>query len=65
MKILRHTILAIALALFIYNCTLLDINAPLVGHSGTALIGILATSCVMLLLFILHIANKIDKKSKA
>ena len=64
MKYIIYILIAIAGALMIYNITFLDPENLLGGNSGSALIGILASSCVIVLMVILLMSRKIAKKSK-
>jgi len=64
MKILIYIICITALGLSTYNATQLDFNNLFVGNSSTALIGIMASLCVLLLMGILLISKKIEKKHK-
>lgn len=64
MKILIYTLIAVATGLIIYNFTFLDFENLLSGDSATALIGVLASSCVILLMVILLMSRAIAEKSK-
>ncbi len=64
MKLLIYIICGIALALLIYNTTIVDFDNLFVGNSSTALIGILASLCVLVLMGILLISKKIARKRK-
>ena len=64
MKIFIYILIGIASGLLIYNATIIDYSSPLEGNSSTALIGILASLCVIVLLAILLISKKIAKKAK-
>lgn len=64
MKILIYTLIAVATGLVIYNFTFLDFEDLLSGDSATALIGVLASSCVILLMVILLMSRAIAEKSK-
>lgn len=64
MKILIYTLIAVATGLIIYNFTFLDFGNILSGDSATALIGVLASSCVILLMVILLMSREIAKKVK-
>ena len=63
MKTLIYILIALAFGLVIYNFTFLNINDPLAGESAAALIGILASSCVILLMVILLMSRAIAKKA--
>ena len=64
MKIFIYILIGIASGLLIYNATIIYYSSPLEGNSSTALIGILASLCVIVLLAILLISKKIAKKAK-
>jgi uncharacterized integral membrane protein len=64
MKIFKILLSVIAIVLIIYNLTKVDFNAPFEGESITAFITILASMCALVLLQILRISQKIEKKSK-
>lgn len=64
MKLLIYIICSIALALLVYNATILDFDNLFSGNSSTALIGILASLCVLLLMSILLVSKKIALKHK-
>ncbi len=65
---MNKTVLAIliflALGLMVYNITLLDFDAPFEGDSLVACIGILASTCAILLLLIFSTSKKIERKLK-
>lgn len=62
MKIFIYVLIFIASALIIYNFTFLDFKHILAGDSATALIGILASSCVVVLMVILLMSRAISEK---
>lgn len=64
MKIFNIILFVIAFALIAYNATLIDFQNPLEGDSGVALIGVVAALCALLLLSILNISKRIQKKVK-
>ncbi len=64
MKIFIYSLIVIALALIVYNFTYLDFDSLSSGDSGTALIGILASSIVIVLLVILLMSRAIAKKAE-
>lgn len=63
MKILIYTLIVLAVALIIYNFTYLDFDNLFSDGSGTALIGILASSIVIVLMVILLMSRTIAKKA--
>lgn len=64
MKIFIYILMVLALAVIIYNFTVLDFDNLLLGQSGIALIGILCGACVIVLLAILLTSRAIAKKNK-
>jgi len=59
-----YSFIGIATILIIYNLTFLNIENLFAGESRTALIGILAGACVILLMLILQASRKIAKKKR-
>lgn len=64
MKLLTIILSVIAIVLIGYNVTIVDFNAPFIGESFTALITIFTSLCALVLLQILAISKKIEKKAK-
>lgn len=64
MKILIYLLIAIGSALIIYNFTFIDFQNIFSGDSATALVGVLASSCVVVLMIILLISRSIAEKVK-
>ncbi|OEK09471.1 hypothetical protein A8C32_12200 [Flavivirga aquatica] len=64
MKILTILFSVIALGLMIFNFTKVNFEAPFNGDSIVALITILASLCVMLMMFILRTSKRIEEKTK-
>lgn len=64
MKYFIYLLITIATSLIIYNTTVLDFNDILKGDSKTALISILASACVIILLFILLVSRAIQQKRR-
>ena len=64
MKIFTNILLLIAIALIIVNIFWLDFNKPFEGNSMTALFGIVASSCAVLILLIFRMSKKIEEKLK-
>jgi len=52
----------LALLMAVFNVTKIDYDAPLQGDSSVAVIGVLASTCAFLLLFILLLSKKIAEK---
>ncbi|MFV8332818.1 hypothetical protein ACNQGB_10035 [Flavobacterium sp. XS1P32] len=63
MKIFTNILVLLAVALIIFNVTLLDYRNPFQGDSVVAFIGIAASLCAVLILLILKTAKKIEEKS--
>lgn len=59
-----YILLVIATGLMVFNATKLDFDALTEGDSGTALITMGASACTILLLAILLVSLKIEKKVK-
>jgi hypothetical protein len=64
MKIFTSILVLIALALIVFNITLLDFDNLLEGNSVVALIGIVASFCAVFILLIFRMSKVIDEKSK-
>lgn len=64
MKIFTTVLIFLAIALIVFNVTLLDFNNPLEGNSMVALIGIAAAFCAVFILLIFKMSRKIDEKLK-
>ena len=62
MKIFIYLLLFLAAALIVYNLTFVDFDNAFSGDSATALIGILASSCVVVLMIILLMSRAISEK---
>jgi len=61
-KTLSVILIVLALALIVYNVTLVDFENPLEGNSIVAIIGILAALCAIVLLLIYITSKKIQNK---
>lgn len=64
MKYLIYILMLLATGLVIFNATRIDLSAPFEGDSQVAVIGVLAASCVIVLLLILLISRSIANKKK-
>ena len=64
MRIAIPVFIALAAILLIYNVTQVNFDAPFQGNSSVALIGILGSTCAIILLLILQLSRKIAKKQK-
>ena len=62
MKYLIYFILFTAMALLVYNASLIDFEHPFGEESSTALAGIVAALCVVVLMFILMVSRAIHKR---
>ena len=64
MKTLIYIFLALATGLLIFNVFHIDFDAPLEGDSFAAVIGVGASLCAVILLVILQVTVRIQKKVK-
>lgn len=64
MKIFTTVLVVIALALIIFNVTLLDFDHLFEGNSVVALIGIAAAFCAVCILLIFRMSKMIIEKTK-
>lgn len=64
MKITTTIISVIAIALIVFNFTKVNFKAPFAGESSIALITILAGLCAIVMMAILRISKRIEKKLK-
>jgi hypothetical protein len=64
MKIFTTILVVIALALIIFNITLLDFDHLFEGNSMVALIGIAASFCAVCILLIFKMSKMIVEKTK-
>lgn len=64
MKIFIYLLMALAVAVIVYNATIVDFNDLLAKDSSIALIGILAAAIVIVLLGILLTSKAIEKKHR-
>lgn len=62
MKIFTTVLVFLALALIVFNITLLDFQHPFQGDSAVAFIGIVASFCAVLILLIFRMSKKIEEK---
>lgn len=62
MKIFTSILVFLALALIVFNITLLDFKNPFQGNSMIAFIGIAASFCAVLILLIFKTSKKIEEK---
>ncbi|WP_298531543.1 hypothetical protein [uncultured Algibacter sp.] len=64
MKYFIYFIILISAALGIYNATKINLSAPLEGDSTVGLITVLASLCAILLMIILLVSKRIERKVK-
>ena len=64
MKIFTTILIFFALALIVFNVTMLDFNHLLQGDSMVALIGIVAAFCAVFVLVIFRMSKMIEQKTK-
>jgi positive regulator of sigma E activity len=64
MKIFTSILVFLALALIIFNITLLDFDNLFEGNSVVALIGIVASFCAIFILLIFRMSKIIEEKTK-
>jgi len=64
MKIFTNILIFLALALIIFNVTLLDFNNLFEGDSLVGLIGVAASFCAVFILLIFRMSKLIEEKSK-
>jgi hypothetical protein len=64
MKIFTSILIVLAIALIVFNITLLDFDSPFEGNSMVALIGIAASFCAVFILLIFKMSKKIEDKLK-
>ena len=64
MKIFTTVLILFALALIVFNITLLDYNNIFEGDSLVGLIGIMASICAVLILVIFRMSKVIQDKTR-
>jgi len=62
MKIFTNILVVLAVALLIFNITLIDFKNPLKGDSVVAFVGIAASFCAVLILLIFRMSKKLVDK---
>ena len=62
MKIFTTVLVVLAMGLLLFNISLLDFKNPLQGNSMTAIIGIVASFCAILILLIFKMSKTIEEK---
>ena len=63
MKIFTNILVFLAIALIVFNVTLLDFRNPFQGDSVVAFIGIAASFCAVMILLIFKISKRIEEKT--
>ncbi len=63
MKIFTNILVLLAVALLIFNISLIDFQNPFKGDSVIALVGVVASFCAVLILLIFRVSKKIEEKS--
>ncbi|OAB28217.1 MULTISPECIES: hypothetical protein [Flavobacterium] len=63
MKIFTNILVFLAIALILFNVTLLDFRNPFQGESAVAFIGIAASFCAVMILLIFRISKRIEEKT--
>ena len=63
MKIFTNVLVFLAIALILFNITLLDFRNPFQGDSIVAFIGIAASFCAVMILLIFRISKRIEEKT--
>ncbi|WP_418264104.1 hypothetical protein [Flavobacterium faecale] len=63
MKIFINILVFLAVALIIFNISMLDFKDPFQGDSAVAFIGIAASFCAVLILLIFKMSKKIEEKT--
>jgi hypothetical protein len=64
MKIFSYVVIALALALIIFNFTKVDFDNPFEGNSSVALIGVVCGFCTIFLLLIFRMSKMVEEKTK-
>jgi hypothetical protein len=64
MKIFTSILVVLALALIVFNITLLDFSHLFDAKNSVALIGIVSSICAVLILLIFKISKRIEERNK-
>jgi len=64
MKIFTSILVILALALIVFNITLLDFSHLFDTENSVALIGIVSSICAVLILLIFKISKRIEERTK-
>jgi hypothetical protein len=62
MKIFTNILVLLAVALLVFNITLIDFKNPFNGDSVIALVGVVASFCAVLILLIFRMSKQIVEK---
>lgn len=62
MKIFTNILVLLAVALLVFNITLIDFQNPFQGDSVIAVVGVVASFCAVLILLIFRMSKKIVEK---
>ena len=64
MRLLSYLLSVLALGFMVFNATKIDFNEPFEKESYTAILTTLAGGCAVLILTILRVVKKIDRRVK-
>jgi len=64
MKIFTTILIVLAIALIVFNITLLDFDNLLQGDSLVGLIGVVASFCAVFIILIFRMSKAIEEKTK-
>ena len=64
MKVFTTVLMFLAIALIVFNITLIDFSHPLAGDSMVAFIGIFASFCAVFILLIFRMSKVIEEKTR-
>lgn len=64
MKIFTNILILFALALIVFNITMLDFKNPFEGDSLVGLIGVVAAFCAVFILVIFRMSKSIEEKTR-
>ncbi len=64
MKVFTTVLMFLAIALIVFNITLIDFSHPLEGDSMIAFIGIFASFCAVFILLIFRMSKSIEEKTR-
>lgn len=62
MKIFTNILVLLAVLLLIFNITLIDYQNPFKGDSVIAIVGVVASTCAVLILLIFRMSKKLVEK---